>query len=186
MMIPCCILAIENDNDKAYMEWLYLQYQRLMYSTIFKIMKDSWSTEDILNTTLVKLIDRVQKIRPFDHNHLVNYIIVSCRNTAYTELKRQSRYAALSFDELVNTDIGLANDTRIEEQLMYEDDLASLSKMWPLLDERDRYLLEAKYILEKDAEEIATDLDIKPKSVRMALTRARRSAYQIMKKDFVV
>lgn len=37
-MLPLVILAIEDENDKAFMTWLYLQYRRLIYSEIWKII----------------------------------------------------------------------------------------------------------------------------------------------------
>lgn len=39
-MIPICILAIEDEDDRAFMENLYMSYQRLMYSTIRNIVRD--------------------------------------------------------------------------------------------------------------------------------------------------
>lgn len=39
-MIPCCILIIEDENDRTFMAELYLQYNRLMYSVIYKIIHD--------------------------------------------------------------------------------------------------------------------------------------------------
>lgn len=58
--------------------------------------------------------------------------------------------------------------------------LSQLSVIWDKLDYRHQYILEARYILEKSLEEIAEDLEIKPESVRMALTRARRKAYSLI------
>ena len=33
-MIPICIQTIENDDDRDFMEWLFLEYHPLMYATI--------------------------------------------------------------------------------------------------------------------------------------------------------
>ena len=55
-MIPCYILVIEDENDRAFMAELFLQYNRLMYSEIYKIVHDSWVAEDLVQTVLVKLI----------------------------------------------------------------------------------------------------------------------------------
>ena len=59
-MIPCCILIIEDENDRTFMAELYLQYNRLMYSVIYKIIHDPWTAEDLVQTTLEKLIGNVQ------------------------------------------------------------------------------------------------------------------------------
>ena len=60
-MLPICILAIRDDDDRAYMTRLFVKYQRLMYRTIYDILGDKWATEDVLQTTLLRLIDRSRK-----------------------------------------------------------------------------------------------------------------------------
>ena len=59
----------------------------------------------------------------------------------------------------------------------------ALAKIWPRLPEEDRLALEAKYILQLDDRQIARQLGIKPASVRMRLTRARRLARKEMEKE---
>lgn len=123
-MLPICILAIRDDDDRAYMTRLFVKYQRLMYRTIYDILGDKWATEDVLQTTLLRLIDHLDTLR------------------------------------------------RLE--------LDALAQVWPRLDENTRWLLEARYILDYSDGELARELGVKPDSVRMALTRARRKARRLM------
>ena len=88
-MIPYCILVIEDDDDRAFMEQLFVDYHRLMYHEIFKLVHDQWAAEDVMQSTLVRLIDKIPELRIKDRDHLVNYIIT----VSYTHLdvyKRQS------------------------------------------------------------------------------------------------
>lgn len=39
-MIPFCILAIENDDDREFMAGLFLRYQRLLYNEIYEILNN--------------------------------------------------------------------------------------------------------------------------------------------------
>ena len=55
-----------------------------------------------------------------------------------------------------------------------------MSRIWTQLDERTRYLLEGYYILDLPATEMARELNIKPASLRMALTCARKTACQFL------
>ena len=82
-MIPYSILAIEDENDREFMTFLYLQYEKLMYSTIHKVTQDNWLVDDIFQSTLEKLIDKVWLLKKLNRDRLVNYLIVACRNTAY-------------------------------------------------------------------------------------------------------
>ena len=179
-MIPYIILAIEDESDREYMTALYVEYHRLMYSEIKKLLSEREAIEDILQSTLVKLIDKISLLRSLDRTHLVNYIIVSCRNATRNELRYRSRHPAFSFDEAFDGSEPDNVFAPIEEQIVHADSLARLAQIWDKLDERSRYLLEARYILEKTDADIAVDLGIQPKSVRMALTRARKLARELM------
>lgn len=54
-MIPYCILVIEDDDDRAFMEQLFVDYHRLMYHEIFKLVHNQWAAEDVMQSTLVRL-----------------------------------------------------------------------------------------------------------------------------------
>lgn len=73
-MIPYCILVIEDDDDRTFMEQLFVDYHRLMYHEIFKLVHDQWAAEDVMQSTLVRLIDKIPELRLKDRGHLVNYI----------------------------------------------------------------------------------------------------------------
>lgn len=179
-MIPFCILAIEDEQDREYMAALYIEYQRLMYSTIKKIDPDSWFVEDVMQSTVEKLIDKLQKLRTFDKEHLVNYIISACKNTAINEIRRRKRSSVWTFEEGWDSFEQAAAETDVEEQLIRKESVERLHQAWPKMDPRDRYLLEAHYYLEKSAAEIAADLDMKPENVRMALSRARKRVGKLL------
>ena len=82
-MIPIIILTIQDPDEREYMTGLYIKYNRLMYSEIHKIIHDPWDVEDVLQISLVKLIDKISLLRTFERNRLVSYIISKCRNNAY-------------------------------------------------------------------------------------------------------
>lgn len=182
-MIPLCILAIEDDDDRAFMEALFENYNRLMYYEIIKIVRDPWVTEDLMQTTLVKLIEKVQDLKTKERNQLVNYIISACKNRALNYLRDNAKKHTSSLDELWNSPDSAKDGKRIEEQLIRQADVDALSRIWPKLDDRCRFVLEWRYFLDRSPAEIARELNIKPESVRMALTRARKSAYQLLMED---
>ena len=71
-MIPIIILTIQDPDEREYMTGLYIKYNRLMYSEIHKIIHDPWDVEDVLQISLVKLIDKISLLRAFERNRLVN------------------------------------------------------------------------------------------------------------------
>ena len=61
-----------------------------------------------------------------------------------------------------------------------EDRFLALRQAWKGLDQRSQYLLRARYLERKSFAEIAACLGMQPKSARMALTRARRKARDLV------
>ena len=55
-MLPICILTIQDEDDRAYMSRLFVQYHRLMYQCTYEVLDDKWATEDAVQTTLLRLI----------------------------------------------------------------------------------------------------------------------------------
>lgn len=72
---------------------------------------------------------------------------------------------------------------QMEDLLISKEEIEELVRRWPQLDAKSKYLLEGKYILGKSDEVMTEELSIKPASVRMALTRARQCAYQLLTKE---
>lgn len=77
----------------------------------------------------------------------------------------------------------IAEHRQMEDLLISKEEIEELVRRWPQLDAKSKYLLEGKYIRGKSDEVMAEELSIKPASVRMALTRARQCAYQLLTKE---
>lgn len=182
-MIPYYILIIEDENDRTFMAELYLQYNRLMYSEIYKIIHDPWAAEDLVQTILEKLIGKVQELREKDRERLVNYVITSCRNCARSYLRKQCKHSYVQYDNSWDGEDIEHGRQAIEYRLISNENLATLSRVWPKLDARNRWILESRYIQGKPPDEIARELGIKPDSLRMVLSRARRAAYRLMEDE---
>lgn len=99
-MIPLCIAAIEDDHDRFFMEQLYYKYQRLMYSVIQRYTRDPWDADDIFQSTLPKLIDKLTLLKTLKRSKLTNYIISTCKNTAFNYLEKKSNRKEFSLDDL--------------------------------------------------------------------------------------
>lgn len=175
-MIPYMILAIEDEDDREFMTWLYIQYRNLLYSEILKLVNDPWNAEDILQTVIEKLIDRVSLLKTLDRHGLVNYIITAAKHTAYNYCRDAKPIIFFGEDQ----DMLAASSPSLDDSMIKEENLACLAQVWETLDEKTQYLLSARYVLGKSGKEIARDLDMPPDNVRMALVRAKRKAKQAM------
>lgn len=128
-------------------------------------------------TTLLRLIDHLDTLRRLEPEGLAGYIAAACRHTAYNAVRDSSRHPWLPLDGGPEVP-----DERqeVEDRVLRRLELDALAQVWPRLDENTRWLLEARYILDYSDGELARELGVKPDSVRMALTRARRKARRLM------
>ena len=182
-MIPSCILVIEDEDDRAFMTALYLNYRKLMYREIIKITRSPWDADDVLHTTVERLIDKVADLRTKDEDRLVSYILAACRNNAFNHLRGGKRRSAFAYDDLWDRSDEDSGRQAMDERLVREWEISALARVWSRLDDRTRAILESRYILGKSDAEMAAELHISPGSVRMVLTRARRTARRLMEEE---
>ena len=89
--IPPAILAIEDEDDRSFMENLYRSYYRLMYHEIFTVTSDPWLAEDILQNVVISLIRNLSTIKKLSTARLVNYIKTASINTSYNYLRKNRK-----------------------------------------------------------------------------------------------
>ena len=133
-MIPFYILAIEDETDRAYMTALCFQYQKLMYSRIQKVTNDHWLIDDIFQTSFEHLIGKIDLLKDLDRNRLVNYLIVTCRNTAYNMCRSYSAHITEDLDEYASILPDETQPSHLDDYLIQKDRLSSLKSIWPKLD----------------------------------------------------
>lgn len=169
-MIPIIIATIEDPDDREFMSALYMQYRNLMYKVILEVNNNSWDAEDIIQEVLVKLIDKISTLKGLAPPQRLNYIAVSCKNTAYnySRNKKNEVFFCDDYDSIP------ADNPSLDDFLIQQDEYELLASIWPSLDEKTKYLLNGKYILQKSAKELAAELNMPPDNIRMALVRAKR------------
>lgn len=181
-MITLMIQTLENETDREFMTWLYQEYRLLMYSVASSCYAKQEDRDDLVQASMERLLTRVEKLRSLSCCALPSYLVITIRNTFYTQYRRDEKRAArcVSLDETYAADTMFVEDfaaTVIEDEYNKE----VLLHMWDHLPEEERFLLEGKYVLEMSDEELARTVGGKPSSIRMKLTRARRNAAKRMK-----
>lgn len=182
-MIPFIILAIEDPDDRAFMADLYTTFNRLMYSEILKVVHNQWDAEDVLQSMLVRLIDKVDLLRTLNKPRLINYLTTASRNVALNYVRDFVDMSTISFDET----IGPTRTQRIATDVIHLlEEKDGFQRAWNALDPKSRRVLELKYFLDESDAEIADLLGIKVSSVRMTLTRARNKLKDLLNSDNII
>lgn len=176
-MIVSAIGALENPDDRRFMENLYLDFERLMFSTAQKYNLSLPDQRDVVQDSLEKLIKKVATLRPMKRCTLSCYIVYTIRSTSIDFLRTQKRLASksVSIDAQDYTELE-ATAPSLEDLIISGERQTLLPKLWPCLPEEDRILLEGKYLWGYTDAELAFQLNCQPNSIRMKLTRARRRA----------
>ena len=181
-MIPVFILAIENEDDREFMAQLYENSKWILFAELKKMGVNYWDMEDLINDSMVRLIDQVKTLRSLPKKRLINYVITTARNRAKNYFRAKGKATFVSMDDEEGPLNGtVASDEDLEEYVILWDRKNRLKEIWPKLPEEAQRLLECKYILNQKDEEIAKTFGIKKGSVRMKLTRARQEALKLMK-----
>ena len=168
-------------DDSTYVQMFYKAYHKLLYREARKYLNSTEDIDDIVQDSVVKLIENLDTIRSLSPNRQVSYAVTVTRNLAINLLIRQKRITLESLDEL-EPYVKDSND--LEAQVGHHEKLQLFHTVWKQMPTDIRLLLEQKYILGQADAEIAADLGIRPESVRMRLTRAKRiAAKELLKMD---
>lgn len=155
----------------------YISSRRLLYKEVRKYLNTSEDIEDIMQDIIVKLIENLDVLQSLSPGRQISYAVTIARNLSINLLIRQKR---ITTDSLETVSPYVAHSTDLEAQAINSDELQLFRMAWTKIPTDIRILLERKYIFQQTDKEIALDLGIRPESVRMRLTRAKRSAAKIL------
>lgn len=180
-MILTMITAIENDSDRDFMIDIYDRYEKLIRRTIYKIVRNSYDTEDIAQDVFIKLIGNISTIRNLSCHKMFAYVVNTSRSTTINFIKHRDVVRKHTFSGNGNdlsADLeGLS--VEFEEQLIHQIDVELLSVAIQKLPDQQKSILFDKYLLEKSDAEISKGMGIAESSVRQYLKRARTAARKL-------
>ena len=181
MFIPVAILSIGNEDDRAFMVRLDVDYRWLMYKVALSVVREPQLAEDMVSQTLCEMIDNLEKIRAVDCCKLRGYIVSFVRNVSVDFVRKRDRQGKYLF--LTGEEAEVAAEDSVDENLIRMAEIDALKRGFARLSENDRPLLTMKYFDGLSDEEIAARLGVAKASVRTYLMRARNRLCQRLKED---
>lgn len=181
MFIPVAILSIGNEDDRAFMVRLYVDYRWLMYKVALSVVREPQLAEDMVSQTLCEMIDNLEKIRAVDCCKLRGYIVSFVRNVSVDFVRKRDRQGKYFF--LTGEEAEVAAEDSVDENLIRMAEIDALKRGFARLSENDRPLLTMKYFDGLSDEEIAARLGVAKASVRTYLMRARNRLCQRLKEN---
>lgn len=166
-------------SDKAFFQAFYEEHIRFLYYLARKYAPNSDECDDLVQDTIVRLMNNTAVLRQIDRCKAAKYIDLTIR-TAYLDRERHRKKERIIF----------LDDKSLEklmiERLLPEDIDQELSaslaveKLKRELPARDWIVLEGKHFLGLSHEELSALVDSTPDSVRMLLHRAKEKAKAIL------
>ena len=176
MLFPLLFLLLDSDADRQFFEDLYTQYHRLMYAQALQITKDSSTAQDVISDSLMALMKKIDLLRTLPCNKLRAYAVITVKHMALNRYKQKKR-------ENVAGDIAvedLAGQGSVDENLLSQAGIEQVKAAICALPEREKQIMLMKYFRELTDEEIAEEMGVKPVSVRVHLSRARKHLAQML------
>lgn len=168
-------------GDRTFFLEFYEQYKHFLYFLAGKYTTDPTRREDLVQDSLVRLLKNMESLKKLEGSRMHKYLAMTVR-TAFLDSERiRNSLVTLSLEDetlelLMRADLLGSCDPDVSARL----DVEKLRKDLPY---RDWLLLEGKYIMGYDQEELGQLLGITPDSVRMVLTRAREKARKILRRN---
>ena len=174
-------------NDQEFILSIYEEYKKIMFSKAKRYLGGEDAVEDIVQDVMLKLIQKVQKLRGLDRYTLTAYIVCSIRNTAIDYLRRKQThdkytvplYPDEASEEYISWQVP-------EDLLLHAESRERFYQAWERLAEEDRILLSGKYVFCHSDAELAQDLGCAPSSIRMKITRAKRKAMAVFQPEVLI
>lgn len=171
-----------HSSEEEFITQVYQEFNRLMYFTAQKYTSDPYQCEDIVQESLIRLINKIDTLRKLNKTTLASYITITVRNTSINYISHQKKTSlrVLSLED-IGQEIISDNEISLDEKLIDKEKVKEMRKVWAQLDDDTKKILEGKYILGYDNIQLAKLLKCRPNSIRMKLTRARRKAFELLK-----
>ena len=175
-MLPFILAAIENDEDRALMEELYLHYHHLMYAQALRILNDSYAAKDAVSDAIEALINKISILRNMDGNKRKAYAVITVRHMAINLYRRNSRETVLE-DEFLEA---IPSNSRAEDHALENAGVEEIREAVYQLSENDRDILMMRYFREMSDAEISRELGILPATARVRMSRARKHLIRLL------
>lgn len=167
-------------EDKGFFQKFYEENKNFLFYIANQYASSPADCEDVVQDAIIRLMGNIPSIRELNKNKTAKYIALTVRSAYLDLLKRRHKDREISLEESVI-------DALLEKESAFADASADLRMelihLKESLSPKEWLLLEGKYILGYDQEELARLIGVSPDSVRMTLSRARAKARGILLPD---
>lgn len=170
-MIILYSAMIDSPENLSKFELIYSKYKNTMFSVACDLTKNIHTAEDIVQISLIKLIDILYKINyeEIAKPKCKNLLITITKNTAIDIIRKETKVLPFEIVEPVSAISGSAEDIYFQAS-----DYNNLIRCIDELEDIYRDVLRLRYLHHLTAKEIANILNSNEFSINTRLMRARQ------------
>jgi len=173
------ISQYKKGNEYAF-EQLVERHKQKIFTTIYLIVKDQYTAEDLLQETFIKAIKTIQSGRYNEEGKFLPWISRISHNMAIDHFRKSKRYPTIVMEDgsnIFNT-LDFAEDS-YESQQIKQETYARLRDLIQTLPEAQREVLMMRHYMQMSFQEIAETTGV---SINTALGRMRYALINLRKR----
>ena len=174
------IMNIENEEDRLFVEDIYIRYEKKMFCIAFDILHNKQDAEDCVHDTIERIIDKLERFKQADEIYLKKLIAITCRNIALNRYAKKREQNSMVISTTVYKEDDEDNimdipdrESDVQGMIISEENCAFLSSLINRLDLKYRDVIILKS-MGLSTEEIASVMGISCELVRKRYSRARK------------
>ena len=161
-------LLIEENDDKAKLEKIYILYRKKMWYTANSVLNDSQLAEDAVHNAFIGIAKRIKKIGDAESAKTLSYVVTASKNCAIDILRKSRHLSETDIDTLY--DVSDKNSGSFLSAFETEDFIEKALCAMPAVYRDVLYFLLVEQMSEK---EIAALLGRKAGTVHQQVRRGR-------------
>ncbi|MBQ4090915.1 MAG: sigma-70 family RNA polymerase sigma factor [Clostridia bacterium] len=192
-MLPI-ILTITNDDDRTFVEKIYVEYEKKLYAISMKYLNNHHDAQDCVHETVRLIIESIDEFKVAgDMGYLERLLTVVCRNCALNMLrvknrKNQYEQSLIKYnyydDEYEEFDVPDYSSC-VDKIYISEESCEYIHELINKLDDKYRDVILLKS-LGFDSKSIANVMNISEELVRKRYSRAKKQLWKMGGKELYV
>lgn len=178
------LMSIKNENTCNKLEQLYFLYHKEMFYAAYAILKDYHEAEDVVQTTILKLSSRLEKIKAVKCDRTRAFVVIIVRNLSiniYNQRKKRKFISIDDFNENLPHD-----DISPEEYIIQLEQSQEVKKLLTKINTSYADILTLKYYYSYSNSEIAELMNITEGNVRVKIHRAKQAFKKTLSKGDIL
>lgn len=174
------LIAQYRNGSEAAFDLLVVRYHSKVYTTIFLIVKDQKTAEDLLQDVFIKVVNTLNSDRYNEEGKFQPWITRIAHNLAVDHFRKAKRYPTILMEDGSNVFNSLQfAESSHEDRQIKEDTIELVKRLIEELPEAQKEVLIMRHYLDMSFQEIAEQTGV---SINTALGRMRYALIHLRKK----